>query len=141
MIVIDTSVWLDLFLEDSYRRNLAENLIKLIEEKKLQIYEPEVFKIELAGVLARRFKREYVLNFIEELLLKVKLVENPNELAFLISLKTGCRAIDSYFIATAKITDSTLVSNDKIMVKNAKKFGINAYYLLEQQEDILKLIE
>lgn len=141
MIVIDTSVWLDLFLEDSYRRNLAENLIKLIEEKKLQIYEPEVFKIELAGVLARRFKREDVLNFIEELLLKVKLVENPNELAFLISLKTGCRAIDSYFIATAKMTDSTLVSNDKIMVKNAKKVGINAYYLLEQQEDILKLIE
>jgi len=94
MIVIDTSVWLDLFLEDSYRRNLAENLIKLIEEKKLQIYEPEVFKIELAGVLARKFKREDVLNFIEELLLKVKLVENPNELAFLISLKTGCRAID-----------------------------------------------
>jgi len=141
MIVIDTSVWLDLFLEDSYRRNLAENLIKLIEEKKLQIYEPEVFKIELAGVLARKFKREDVLNFIEELLLKVKLVENPNELAFLISLKTGCRAIDSYFIATAKMTDSTLVSNDKIMVKNAKKFGINAYYLLEQQEDILKLIE
>ena len=82
-----------------------------------------------------------MLNFIEELLLKMKLVENPNELAFLISLKTGCRAIDSYFIATAKITDSTLVSNNKIMVKNAKKFGINAYYLLEQQEDILKLIE
>lgn len=78
-----------------------------------------------------------MLNFIEELLLKVKLVENPNELAFLISLKTGCRAIDSYFIATAKMTDSTLVSNDKVMVKNAKKVGINAYYLLSNKKIFL----
>lgn len=138
MIVIDTSVWLDLFLENQHRRSLAENLIKLVEEKELQIYEPEVFKVELAGVLARKFKKEDVLNFIEELLSKIRLVENPNEVAFLASLQTGCRAIDAYFIATAKITSSLLVSNDKMMIKNAKKFGIDAYYLLEQYNDIFK---
>lgn len=138
MIVIDTSVWLDLFLENQHRRSLAENLIRLVEEKELQIYEPEVFKVELAGVLARKFKKEDVLNFIEELLSKIRLVENPNEVAFSVSLQTGCRAIDAYFIATAKITGSLLVSNDKMMIKNAKKFGIDAHYLLEQYNDIFK---
>ncbi|AEC52848.1 hypothetical protein PNA2_1934 [Pyrococcus sp. NA2] len=108
------------------------------KNKELQIYEPEVFKVELAGVLARKFKREDILDFIMELVSKVKLIENPNELAFLVSLQTGCRAIDAYFIATAKMTDSILVSNDKVMVKNAKKFEIEAYYLLEQYKDVSK---
>ncbi|WP_269453378.1 hypothetical protein [Pyrococcus abyssi] len=36
MIVIDTSVWLDLFLENSYRRSLAENSVKLVEEKNFR---------------------------------------------------------------------------------------------------------
>nr|CCE71106.1 TPA: hypothetical protein PAB1080.2n [Pyrococcus abyssi GE5] len=51
--------------------------------------------------MARKFKREDILDFIRELMSKVKLIENPNELAFLVSLQTGCRAIDAYFIATA----------------------------------------
>ena len=51
MIVIDTFVWLDLFLEDSDRKKIAEEFMKAIEAT---IYEPEVFKIELAGTLSRR---------------------------------------------------------------------------------------
>ena len=129
MIVIDTSVWLDLFLEDSDRKKIAGEFMKAIE---VTIYEPEVFKIELAGTLSRRFGRDDVLSFIDDVMSKVRLIENPNELAFQIALNTGCRAIDSYFVATAKLTNSILVTNDKIMVKNAKKAGIEAYYLIEE---------
>jgi len=129
MIVIDTSVWLDLFLEDSDRKKIAGEFMKAIE---VTIYEPEVFKIELAGTLSRRFGRNDVLSFIDDVMSKVRLIENPNELAFQIALNTGCRAIDSYFVATAKLTNSILVTNDKIMVKNAKKAGIEAYYLIEE---------
>ncbi len=129
MIVIDTSVWLDLFLEDSDRKKIAGEFMKAIE---VTIYEPEVFKIELAGTLSRRFGRDDVLSFIDDVMSKVRLIENPNELAFQIALSTGCRAIDSYFVATAKLTNSILVTNDKIMVKNAKKAGIEAYYLIEE---------
>jgi predicted nucleic acid-binding protein len=129
MIVIDTSVWLDLFLEDSDRKKIAGEFMKAIE---VTIYEPEVFEIELAGTLSRRFGRNDVLSFIDDVISKVRLIENPNELAFQIALNTGCRAIDSYFVATAKLTNSILVTNDKIMVKNAKKAGIEAYYLIEE---------
>jgi len=31
MIVIDTSVWLDLFLEDSDRKEIAEEFMKIIK--------------------------------------------------------------------------------------------------------------
>ncbi|MBC7115408.1 MAG: PIN domain-containing protein [Archaeoglobi archaeon] len=49
---------------------------------------------------------------------------------------TGCRAIDAYFIATARLTNSVLVTNDGIMAENAKKAGIEAYYLIEEFEEL-----
>ncbi|AIY91162.1 hypothetical protein GACE_2140 [Geoglobus acetivorans] len=45
---------------------------------------------------------------------------------------TGSRAVDGYFIATAKLSNSILITNDKIMASNAKKAGVEAYYLIEE---------
>lgn len=122
MVVVDTSVWLGLFLEDSNRKNAAEELMKAIETT---IYEPEVFKIELAGTLSRMFRKDDVLSFVDEITAKVRLIKNPNELAFQVAVNTGCRAIDSCFIATAKLMNTILIANDKVMVKNAKKSGFD----------------
>ena len=141
MIIIDTSVWLDLFIENSERKKLAENLMRIIDECSLIVYEPEVFKVELAGVLSRRFKKEDVLRFIEDISVAVEVVENPTNLAFWTALKTGGRAIDSYFIATAEMTDSILVSNDRVMVNNARKVGVKAYYLLEQSKELSEALK
>jgi len=91
---------------------------------EVTIYEPEVFKIELAGTLSRRFNKGEVLSLIDEITSKVRLIENPDQLALQIALDTGCRAIDAYFIATAKLTNSILIINDRIMAKNARKAGI-----------------
>ena len=47
MIVVDTSVFIDLFFEyDRKRTKLADALFKTIEEKEAPIFEPKVFKIE-----------------------------------------------------------------------------------------------
>ena len=97
MIVVDSSVWLDLFNIDGYRRNLAKEFFKMIESKDIPILEPKVFEV---------------------------------------ALNTGCRAIDSYFIALTKLTNSFLVSNDRIQVRNAKKFEVDSYYLLEDIEKL-----
>jgi predicted nucleic acid-binding protein len=42
MMVIDTSVWFDLFSENFSRKEMAEKVIGAI---KSLIYEPEVFKV------------------------------------------------------------------------------------------------
>ncbi len=34
---------------------------------------------------------------------------------------TGSRAVDGYFIATAKLTNSILITNDRVMVKTPRK--------------------
>ncbi len=91
--------------------------------------------------MSRRFRRDDVLSFIDEILTKVSLVDNPEELAFQIALDTGSRAVDSYFIATAKLTHSILITNDKVMAKNAKKAGIEAYNLIEEFDKALERIK
>ena len=138
MIVVDTSVWLDLFLDNEDRRRRAENVFASYTGT---IYEPKAFKVELAGTLARRFNKKDVLAFLEEVLSKVELIGNPDELAYEIALKTGCRAIDAYFIATAKLTNSILITSDRIMAENAKKAGVEAYYLLEEFEEVRKRLQ
>ena len=61
-------------------------------------------------------------------------------IAFSIAFETGSRAIDSFYIAASKIKNAILVSNDKIQVESARKFGVEAYYLLEEFEKVKKRI-
>ncbi|MEM2086174.1 MAG: type II toxin-antitoxin system VapC family toxin [Archaeoglobaceae archaeon] len=137
MTVIDTSVWLDVFMDNDERFNKAEQFFM---KASGLIYEPWVFRIELAGALARRFDKSDVSNFIEEIMSKVVLIDNPDEIAYQIALNTGCRAIDAYFIATAKLTNSILITNDRIMAENAKKYGIEAYYLIDEFDKAIERI-
>ncbi|AIG97965.1 putative nucleic acid-binding protein [Archaeoglobus fulgidus DSM 8774] len=95
----------------------------------------------MACILSRRFHSEIVEKIISEILEDVALIENPDEIAFEVALKTGSRAIDAYFIATAKLTNSTLITNDRIMAENAKKAGIEAYYLLEEFEEVKRRLQ
>lgn len=138
MIVIDTSVWLDLFLDDEKRRKIATKLIGLLSD---EIFEPTVFKVEIAGVLSRKFKRKHVISFIDKISEKIEIVDEVDDIAFDVALSTGCRAIDAYFIAAAKYTDSILITNDKTMFNNAKKYGIESYYLIKDHKKIFRKLE
>ncbi len=132
-VVVDTSVFVDSILEfDEYRTKIAEDLLETIQNESLEIVNPVLFRVELAGVLSRKLPENRVKLIVEDILEDVKLIPNPDDLAFEVAIKTGSRAADAYFIATAKLTNSILVTNDRIMVKNAKKAGIDAYYLIEE---------
>ena len=59
MIVVDASVFIDLLFEYNYERtHSAEELFSILEEKGLSILEPDLFKVELAGQIARRVKKD-----------------------------------------------------------------------------------
>ena len=132
-VVVDTSVFVDSVLEyDKSRTKMAEDLLETIQSASLEIVGPILFKVELAGILSRKLPRNRVKLIVEDILGDVKLIPNPDDLAFEVAVKTGSRAADAYFIATAKITNSILITNDKVMAKNAKKANIEAYYLIEE---------
>ncbi len=135
MIVVDTSVFIDLFFEyRPDRTQLSEELFGIIKGKP--IFEPDLFKIELASQLVRRMRREEAMTTAEETFKQLNFIALSDifELAFLIAIETGCRAADSFYIAAAKTTGSILVSSDRAQVESAKKFGINAFYLLDEAD-------
>jgi len=144
MIVVDTSVYIDaLFVFDEHRYELMKNFFRIVQNEGLKVVEPEVFKIELIGQLVRRTKKDEALKIYNSIISRVNIVnvEKLRELTFSIASETGCRAIDSYFIATAELTNSILITNDKVMVKNAKKYGIEAYYLIEEFDKTINSIK
>ncbi len=141
-IVVDTSVFIDLILEyDENRTQKAEKTLMLIQERSFKIVNPVIFKVEIAGVLSRNLPENRVELIVKDILHDVELTPNPDDFAFEIAMKTGSRASDAYFIATAKLTDSILITNDRIMTNNARRAGIEAYYIIGEFENTVERLK
>jgi len=137
MIVVDTSVFIDLLFEyDSKRTGSSEELVSILEENALTIVEPDLFKVEVTGQIARRVQKEKAAKICEEVFAGMVFVETSRifEEALSIALETGSRASDSFYIACARIQKSLLVSNDKYQIDSARRSGIEVYNLLHDQE-------
>jgi len=118
MIVVDTSVFIDvIFRFDENRYELVRKFFRFVQNAGLSVVVPEVFKVELIGQLVRRMKRENAFEIYNGIVSNVDIVsiERIRENTFSVASETGCRAIDAYFISTAKITNSILITNDRAM--------------------------
>jgi len=141
MIVVDTSVFIDLLFEyDSTRTHSAEELFSTLEEKGLSILEPDLFKVELSGQIARRVKRDLAPKISEEIFRELVFIRTSGifDEALSIALETGSRAADSFYIAAARVERAILISNDRFQVESAKESGIEVYNLLQDKELIEK---
>ncbi|MCS7365447.1 MAG: type II toxin-antitoxin system VapC family toxin [archaeon GB-1867-035] len=144
MIIIDTSTFIDAIIPfKKDRHKISLNLLNKISQLNLIIYEPKIFIIELSGVLTRYKPKEAVINHLNKIIPAINLIEynEIHNLALEIALQTSCRAIDALFMASAKHTNSILISNDKTQIKNAKKANIEAYYLPKEHTTAIKRIE
>jgi len=130
-LVVDVSVFIDsLFVYDEERSNRARNLFKLVTEKGLNIFEPQVFGVELASQLVRRKPRNIAEKLYNEIMDKVIVIDEIDyDLLLDIALSTACRAIDAFYIATANLVPAILVSVDEMMINNARKYGVDSYYI------------
>ncbi|BES81759.1 type II toxin-antitoxin system VapC family toxin [Pyrodictium abyssi] len=136
MIVVDASLWFDLFnARDEARLRLAEKFFAEVEG--LAIYEPALFRVELAGLLVRLNPRDVVEQLVEEIVSRIRVCTNLDEDAYRVAIATGSRAADAYYIACASKTSSILVSNDRVQVLSARRYGVEAYYLLGETEKAL----
>ena len=144
MIVIDTSVFTDFLVNfDEERHRKAKMFFDEISKRDFTIYEPFLFDVELAGILRRKYDERTVSEILEDLKGKIEVLDenSVHKTALDVAMKTHCRAIDAYFIATAKLTNSILITNDKVMANNAKRYGIEAYYLIEEFDKVLDKIK
>ncbi len=133
MIVLDTSVIVDSLLPKlGERYKKANELLKKVKDQR--VYAPKILKVELATILGRKKSTNLVRKFVDDLTSEINLISEGDlfDTAYEIAFLVKGRAVDIYFIATAKITNSILITNDKVMAKNAKKANIEAYYLIEE---------
>ncbi|MEM3896811.1 MAG: type II toxin-antitoxin system VapC family toxin [Archaeoglobaceae archaeon] len=140
MIVLDTSIFVDyLFEKNEKRKEIARKMLGQLEGKEVAV--PKVFLIELISIgrrLGFKIKKEDVLEFYSELTFVGE--EEIIEILFDVAETVHPRAIDAYFIATAKLTNSILITNDRIIAENAKEYGIEAYYLVEEFDKAIERI-
>ena len=141
MIVIDTSILIDcIFEREVTRNNIAKETLKLVKE--LRVFAPKILLIEFMAV-ARRLGMN--ISRLDVVRLTADFVLLPEDTifdeAFRIAEHVHPRAADAYFIATAKITNSILITNDKVMAKNAKKAEIEAYYLIEDFDKVVERLK
>ena len=139
---IDVSVFIDYFLivrGKEFRHRVATKLFSELDERASVIYEPFLFDIEFLGVMVRYIDLKKAIEALEKILKYVVVLDEQelHDKAREVSSRTGCRAVDAYYIATASITNSVLITNDRIMKKNAEKAGIKAYYLVEEYSKII----
>ncbi|WP_297471162.1 type II toxin-antitoxin system VapC family toxin [Thermococcus sp.] len=144
MIVVDTSVFIDAIFEyNPSRTGIARKFFRTVQDTRNQVVEPDIFKIELIGQLVRRMEHKKAISLYELIVERVEIVDTAQlrEVSFEVALKTGCRAIDSFYISVAHARDAILVSNDRFQVESALKYGIKAFYLLEEWQELNKLLK
>ena len=139
-VTLDTSVLADLFLPvEEGRKVKAKGIIEIAEEREIEIYNPKIFIIEFMSILRRYLSKEMVENSLQ-VTRNINLFDESEifEIAREVSLEVHPRAIDAYFIATAKLTNSILISNDKTMVNNSRKTRVEGYYLIEEHDSAVE---
>lgn len=138
-LTIDSSIYIDSIVPKSEERHIrAKEIIKLASESGIDVFEPRIFIVELVGVLSR-FKPKDDVKDVLNIVKFVNILSEDEifETAINIAFDTHCRAVDAYFIATAKITNSILITNDRVMTNNAKKYGVDSYYLIEEFDNVV----
>lgn len=119
--------------QEAYSRELETHekckaLIKLIEERDVEVHVPKVCVVETAAV-ARRLAGRILAARASKGILKSYYIADEESLfsiAWDVALETGCSGFDSYFIALAKREDAILLTDDSGMHHHAEEVGINS---------------
>ena len=125
----------DSIFEEQFRLHIiAKSITEKIENRQDIMLIPAVALIEIAAVAARLTGKNergiQASDYVKEygsIIYDTFLIDE----AIRIAAETKISGFDSIFIACAKLTDSTLITDDKNMYQAAIKIGINAKLLRE----------
>ena len=135
-VVVDASVIIDLYAApDDRRASIAEEVMSWITGGFVEAYAPKLLVVEVLGVLARYLSEEK-LELVTSSFPPIKLVSEEvfYDEAVRIARRTGSRAADAYYVATASTINGMLLTNDRRQKQDARKAGVKAYYLIEEIE-------
>jgi predicted nucleic acid-binding protein len=149
--VLDTSVLVKSIFKplrslsaESYSRELQTHekcvaLIKLIEERDVEVHVPKVCIVETAAVAKRLAGRTLAARASKGILKSYNVADEEAifNIAWDVALETGCSGFDSYFIALAKKEDAILFTDDSGMHQHANEADIES--ILIRSNDLTAL--
>ena len=140
-VVLDTSVivkavlkpgrWL---LKDIYEREVETHeksklLIRLVKQKRIEVFIPFAALVEVASVLTRLASSSLAREVVESLKTSenyhIVYEEEIRNHIIKIALEVGSSGFDTYFIAVAKKFNTMLITDDEPMAIYAKHLGID----------------
>ena len=138
--VLDTSVLVKSIFKplrslsaESYSRELQTHekckaLIKLIEERDVEVHVPKVCVVETAAVARRLAGRTLAARASKGILKSYNVADEEAifNVAWDVALETGCSGFDSYFIALAKREDAILFTDDSGMHQHANEADVES---------------
>lgn len=134
---MDASVVVDLFAGRSLDRALAsEELFNCIKSSGVRVYVPRLFLVEVAGVLVRFLEPSIVEEVAERLRDEFVLIGDDLyfEESVEAALATGSRGADAYYVGLAVALNAVLATSDRVQARNARRAGVEAYYILDEDE-------
>ncbi len=135
-VVVNAPVIIDLYAAlDDRRASIAEEVMSWVTAGFVEAYAPRLLVVEVLGVLARYLSEEE-LELVASSFPPMTLVSEDvfYDEAVRIARRTGSRAADAYYIATALTINGILLTNDRRQKQSARKAGVEAYYLIEEIE-------
>jgi len=140
-VVLDTSVIVKAVLKPGkwlprsvYERELETHrksrlLIRSLNEKGVELLIPFAALVEVAGVLTRLASRDLAMRVVESLRTtrsyRIVYEDEIRDYVIETALSTGSSGFDIYFIATAKLYNAALVTDDEPMSMQAERVGVN----------------
>lgn len=138
--VLDTSVLIKSIFKpfrslsaEAYSRELETHekcmaLMKLIEERDVEVHVPKVCVVETAAVVRRLASRTLAARASDGIMKSYNIADDETifNTAWDLALETGCSGFDSYFIALAKREDATLFTDDSGMHHHAEESGVSS---------------
>ena len=123
MYIIDSSVWVALFLEFDSNHKKAEEIISKLEGK---IYLPYNVVVEVTTVLAYKHSKEQADNFLDYIEDNEDIVlfenESKSEIEFYKKVNRKVSFVDVSLVFLSKKLDLDLITFDSQMISLAKKF-------------------
>jgi predicted nucleic acid-binding protein len=139
-IVLDTSVLVKSIFKplrslspEAYSRELdthekCKALMKLIEERDVEVHVPKVCVVETAAVARRLAGRTLAERASNGIMKSYNIADEEAifNIAWDLALETGCSGFDSYLIALARKEDAMLFTDDSGMHYHAEVSGVNS---------------
>ena len=115
-------------------------LIKLIEERDVEVHVPKICVVETAAVARRLAGRILAARASKGILKSYNLADEEAifDVALDVALETGCSGFDSYFIALARREEAILFTDDSGMHQHAKEVDVNSILIRSHDINTLK---